>query len=258
MDDKESGGKTPRRPQIKPVSRITSSTFSRLKAAKCFNEIDRRIRLGWSSPDLAEAIQQEFHELQDVSLRYLKKVLDRYRTSIPPSELSMVSPSSLMGKRITQKMDKGLNELEQIELLYDMQMKRIAIDVGNEEKINKLLPTTGNEIYVAMKLLKQSTDLKMDLGLLKRQLGTLEMTGQLAAEATERYGKDSVGKVLADPESRRKVLGLAEKLIAMGAKASIDSIFDPETDKTVYIDATATEVKPDPVETEVNDGDQGK
>ena len=75
-----------------------------------------------------------------------------------------------------------------------------------------------------MKLLRQSAELKMDLGIVKRQLGTMEVTGQLAADAGDRYGKDYIGKVIADPDSRRKVLGLAERLLALGAKASIDAI----------------------------------
>lgn len=248
-NDKDKDKKSFRRPTIKPISRITSSAFSRLKNAKCFAEVDRRVRLGWSSMDVASAIHEEFGEMTETPIKYLKKLIDRYRNSIPPSELSIVSPTSLLGRNLAKRMSQGLDELAEVERLYRMQMARIEIDMDNERKITKLLPTTGNEIFIAMKLLKQSSDLKMDMGLVKRQLGSVEMTGQLAAEASERYGKDSVGKVLADPESRRKVLGLAERLLAIGSKANLDAAFDAADSK--IIEAEGTEVKSPPPADEV-------
>lgn len=223
MQDEGNDGND-RKPRIRPISRITSSPLNKLKSARCFQEIDRRLRLGWSTGDLARMVHEEFGELQDISLKYLKKLIDKYRLSIPPAELSMTSTNSVVSRNATKKVAEGLNELDEIERLYDIQMKRIDIGVSNEEKIKMLLPNTGKEVFVAMKLLKQSADLKMDLGLVKRNLGTMEVTGQLAAEVTERYGRDAIGKVISDPDSRRKVLGLAERLIALGTKAGIDAV----------------------------------
>ena len=227
MDDDNSEDKpeeSARRPRIKPVSRITSSTFSRLKSARCFVEIDRRLRLGWSCPDLAKAIHEEFNELTDVSVKYLRKLLERYRADIPPVELSMASGNSFISRRATQRVANGIDELSELERLYQMQMARIEIDLKNEENINKLLGTTGNEIYIAMKILKQSSDLKMDLGLTKRQLGAVEVTGQMAAEIGDRHGNQNIGKAMADPTSRRKVLAIAERIASLAQTAGIDAV----------------------------------
>lgn len=213
-----------RRPRIRPVSRETSGPFSKLRGAKCFAEIDRRMRMGWSTTDLARAIQDEYGELKEVSFGYLKKLIDQYRLSIPPAELSMASPNSTVSRNATRKVVDGINELEELEKLYRLQISRIDIDVKNEQKIQKLFKDTGREVFVAMKILNQSAQLKMDLGLTKRQLGTMEVNGQLAAEVGERYGKDAIGKVIADPDSRRKVLGLAERMLALVGKANIDAI----------------------------------
>ena len=238
-----------RRPSVKPISRETPGAFSRLKSASNFAEIDRRVRLGWSSQDVANSIHEEFNELKDVSIKYLKKLVERYRSSLPPSELSLVSPTSLLGRNAAKRVAQGIDELGEIERLYEMQMRRIDIDVENERKINKLLPSTGHEIFVAMKLLKQSADLKMDLGLVKRDLGSMEITGQMAAEASVRYGRDSIGKVIADPDARRKVLAIAEKLLAIGARAGIDSIHVPDSADKPVIDAESSEVSaPTPAE----------
>jgi len=213
-----------RKPRISSVSRAGRFGLSRLRDANCFSEIDRRLRLGWTTPALAKAIQHEFNELTDLSITYIRKLIDQYRSTIPAAELSMASPNSIVARNANKKLSDGINELEEIEKLYKIQMERIQIDFGNEKTLKKLFPTTGREVYVAMKLIKQSADLKMDLGLVKRQLGTMEFTGQVAAEVTDRYGKDSIGKVIADPESRRKVLGMAERLFQLGAKAGLDVV----------------------------------
>jgi hypothetical protein len=213
-----------RRPTLRPVSRdTTAGPLSRLRGSKCFQEVDRRLRLGWSTSDIVRMIQEEYGELKDLSTGYVRKMVDEYRSSLPPTELALSSNSRVV-RSATKRLAEGLDELAELEKLYEIQFKRIQIDFENEQKINKLLNGTGREVFVAMKLLRQSAELKMDLGLVKRQLGTMEVTGQLAAEIGERYGRDSIGKVIADPDSRRKVLGIAEKLLALGAKASLDAV----------------------------------
>lgn len=218
VDDEKNNTK----PRIKPVSRITQSKYARLKNSSFFPEIDRRLRLGWGPNDLARAIHEEFNEFRDTSVKYLVKLITRYRDSIPTAELAVGFPSTVI-KRATDTMTKGLNELDEIERLYQIQMDRIEIDYGNEKNINKLLPNTGNEIAVAMKLLNQSANLKMDLGLIKRQVGAVEVNGQLAAEVTDRYKNDTVGKIISDPDARKKVLNIAERLLAIGAKVGMDA-----------------------------------
>ena len=212
------------KPRLAAVSRDQPGGLSNIKKMKCFEEFDRRVRLGWTTPALIKMIQVEQGECSDISPVYLKKLVDEYRSKIPPVELSMASSGSLASRIATRKVVEGVNELDELEKLYAIQMRRINIDFENEQKINKLFNTTGKEVFVAMKILRQSAELKMDLGLVKRQLGTMEVTGQIAAEVGERYGKDSIGKVIADPESRRKVLGLAERLFQLGAKASLDVV----------------------------------
>lgn len=219
----ENEGPPANRPRIKPVSRITQSKFSKLKNARCFPEIDRRLRLGWSPLDLAHAIHEEFDEFKDTSIKYLRKLIERYRSQIPSAELSLHSANSLISRKATKALNEGLDELAEIESLVRRQLARIAIDESNEQKIGKLLPDTGNEIIIAAKLLKQSTDLKMDLGLVKRQMGSVELTGQVAAEITDRHQNDVVGKMIADPNTRKRIISIADKLLTMGAKAGIDA-----------------------------------
>ena len=192
--------------------------------------------MGWTAKALATAIQDEFGELGDLARGTVQRLVEDYRKTIPPMELSAACPTSVVGRNATRKVAEGLNELKELERLYSMQMERIEIDFTNEKTIKKLFPNTGREVFVAMKLLKQSADLKMDLGLAKRQLGTVELTGEKAVVIGERYGEEAA-KVLTDPESGRKVLQLAQRLAQLGLNANVDSVIDP----TKVIDVASEE-----------------
>jgi hypothetical protein len=60
----------------------------------------------------------------------------------------------------------------------------------------------------------------MDLGLNERHLGKVDVETTVLADVAEKYADSpSVAKVLDNGDSRRKVLGLAEKLLAIAARA---------------------------------------
>lgn len=218
-NDNDSGS---RRPSIRPVSREPKKAATALQDCRCFDEVDRRIRMGWSSPNLVAFIQEDQKELDHLSSGYVQKMLDAYRKSIPPAELLLTTQNTAVAMHATQRLTNGLEELEKLNELYDLQMERVRIDVANEKKINKLFNTTGREIFYAMKILKQTSELKMDLGLAKRQLGEVSVSGAAAVQISDRYN-DGIGKVMADPDSRRKVLGMVETLIALSGKAKLDA-----------------------------------
>ena len=211
-----------------------------LRACHCFPEVERRLRLGWATPELAKMIQDEYDELQHISEAYLRKLIDTVRSEIPPAELAMTSQNPVVARNAQKKLATGLNELEEIEKLYAMQMGRIEIDVVTERKINKLFPTTGREVFVAAKLLKQSSDLKAELGIYKKQLGTMEITAQGAIDIGQRYSNDGIAKVLTDPDKRRRVMSMVETLARLGGRAALDTVYSEEGD-TGVIDVESAE-----------------
>lgn len=178
--------------------------------------------MGWSSPDLVKFIQEESEELTHLSASYVRKMLDEFRHTIPVAELMLTTQNTAVGIHAAQRLANGMYELEKLNELYDLQMDRIKIDVENEKKINKLFPSTGREIFYAMKILNQSSELKMNLGIAKRQLGEVSVTGAAAVQIADRYS-DGIGKVMSDPDSRRKVLGMVETLMMVGARAKLDA-----------------------------------
>lgn len=233
----------PRRPTMRPVSREPHKASSNLKECRCFDEFDRRIRMGWSANKLVKFIQEDNQELTHLSPGYLIKLIDAYRQSIPPAELLVSTQNTTVAMHSAQKVANGMEELAKLNELYELQMERIKIDVGNEKKINKLFNTTGREIFYALKILEQTSDLKMDLGLAKRQLGEVSVSGQSAVQIGDRYN-DDIGKVMADPDSRRKVLGMVETLLTLGAKANLDASELVQSASKMAIDVESVEITP--------------
>jgi len=214
--------KKTRRPPVRPVSREQKKAAA-LKDCRCFEEVDRRLRMGWSASELTKFIQDESEELTHLSANYVRKMIDEYRRAIPPAELALTSQNATVVMQANKRLSNGLNELEELENLYKKQFRRIEIEMTNEEKIKKLLPQTGREIFYAMQLLKQSATLKMDLGIAKRQLGEMSVTGHASVQIADRYN-EGVGRVMADPDSRRKVLSMVNALSVLSDRASIDAV----------------------------------
>jgi hypothetical protein len=166
---------------------------------------------GWSTDRVATFIQQEAKEYLDVQHESLRVMLGEYRQTIPPHERAApILPSQA---RVAEAVKDGLDELRELENLYAMQLKRIEIDLKNEETIKKLMPSMTQEMRAAREILSDIAQIKMDLGLNKRHLGTVDVDAQVTAVGAA-YSP-GVGKVIGNPESRRKLLGIAERFVAL-------------------------------------------
>lgn len=195
--------------RIKPNGRSRGS--AKLRALRCFEEVHQLIVEGWSDQKVAEFIQGERHEYTEVSVAALAAVVRRYRLTIPPAEFIRRRMPECF-EHAAQRVATGLDELDQLWLLYAVQMERIGIEVANEKICNKLFPSMTQEMRAAREILVSIAQLKMDLGLNERQLGKLDVEAHITAHVEERTGDPKVAKVLANPEKRRKLLGLATKL----------------------------------------------
>ena len=194
--------------RVKPVSR-KGDKFERLRSLDCFKEIHDMICTGWPLSEVAKFIQKNRKEYTDIEEISLVWILNAYRKSLPPTDL--VAPT--MGptfEKAAQKVRDGLDVLAEMEKLYGIQMKRIEIDHAIELKVKKLFPTMTQEVKAARELLESYQRIKQDLGLDERHLGTLTVSTD---EVATRYGKPGVRKALENPQSRRKLLSLAERFV---------------------------------------------
>jgi hypothetical protein len=189
----------------------------------CFDEVYSRILDGWPLSEVARFIQDIKKEATDLTRSGLIATLQDFRQTIPAAELTKKRLTPVYINAV-KEVEEGLDELKEIEKLYKLQMRRIEIDVQNENNIKKLLPTTGQEVRIAREILSTYADLKMDLGLSKRHLGQMDVDARVMADVALRYNKTEVQAVLNDPQSRKKVLGLVERLMSKSAGALVSGL----------------------------------
>jgi hypothetical protein len=196
---------------------------------------------GRSFMDIARYVQGERKDLVDVdpdSLRiklsgYLRKNLDYsdvlkknggFKGGLIPDEI----------KRRVNAMSQKIDELEELEGLYRMQLERIKIDYDTEKNIKKLFATTHKEFLTAADILHKSFAIKESLGI--AHAGRSKLNGDTdddarLIDAEKRFGSN-VNKVLRSPESRRKLLSALEIV----AKAQISN---EDVDNVIVIDSAS-------------------
>jgi len=156
----------------------------------------------------------------------LVKVLQRYRDSIPPAERAKFSLPKSHQDAIAE-VEEDLDEIKALIKLYRRQEKRLDIDGKVEENIGKLLPTMTQEIRATAEVLKTIANLKMDMGLHQRHLGTVDIEANLIADVEEKYIGTDVKTVLTDPKKRRRLLNIAEHALSLSKRGvSTDALDD--------------------------------
>lgn len=198
--------------RIRPTGR--DEGFQKLRSMRCFQEVYDRMISGWAMSELARFIQEDRNEYGHATRVGLMQILQRFRDTIPPAQLLQRRMPHAFHEA-AKEVEEGIDELKELERLYRLQMDRIDIDLKTEKKINKLMPTMTQEVRVARELLGAIADLKMDLGLNTRHIGQVDVEARLEADIQAKYGKDSIKKVMESPESRRKVLNIAERILAL-------------------------------------------
>ncbi len=219
--------------KVVALNSSSAYTFTKLKALNCFREAHQKLLEGWPISELARWIQQDNSEYNDVSRDSLVSILSKYRNTIPAAEF--VKTNENLSPALADKLreaQQGLDELAEMEKLYRLQMERVEIDRKMEQNIKKLLPTMGQEVRTAKEILQAYADLKMDLGITDRNLGTAR-TEMINATIDLSGATPAVQKVLEDPESRRKLSAIAQRFLT-AAK-------DPVTAKADVEDAEIVE-----------------
>lgn len=213
----------------------TKSCFNRLYEVPFFGEVYEKLRTGYSLSRVARMIQDRGY-CDDVSFGYLRLILHKFRNKkIPPSEMvSCRIPGVIMDAE--EKIEKGLDELEEMQKMYKMQMGRIGIDHEKERAIGKLFNNTHKEVEVCLAILQASAKLKQSLGLTRNELGTVNVESRHILEAQDKYGVSEVQAIISNPSSRRKVLTLAQKLLSGKTE---NEEYDDEVVDTVAVPASA-------------------
>lgn len=228
--------------QVRPVSR--EPRFTKIRALNCFEEVHQRILSGEGATAIAKFIQEDAGEYLDATRASVVSALNYYRSTLPPGELvAKQLPEEF--KAAVKKLNKTVDEVKELEWLTRFQKRRLKIDGAVESNIKKLLPTMTQEVRAHVEVLRTLASVKMDLGLNKRHLGSLEVDATLVADVVGRYGSSTVAKVLQSAESRQKVMGAAERFLAL-AQREVDDSESAGTASEKVVDVAPTK----PAETE--------
>ena len=200
---------------VRPVSRNTG--FNKLRAISCFPEVHDRICKGWPLSDTAKYIQEECGEYTDAVHATLVKVLQNYRDSIPPGERAKYALPKAHRDAIAE-VEEDIDEVKELIKLYRRQEQRMDIDGKVEKSIGKLLPTMTQEVRATAEILNRIAQIKMDLGVNERHLGTVDVEANLIAGVDQKYAGTDVSTVLSDPKKRRRLLSIAEHAMAISKK----------------------------------------
>lgn len=207
------------KPRVKVKPRRRDTVQPRIRTLSCFREVHERLCRGWPAQEVARFIQEDRKEYLGIKRSSLEVIVRNYQKTIPPGEMVQNTIPSVIVDA-SRAVREGFDELAELQKLYDLQMCRIGIDFALEQKTGKLLNSMSREIKGAKDILVAIGDLKMDLGLNDRHLGKVEVENSSTVEVAGKYGKDSVGKVLSNPESRQRLLDIANKFL----KASNEEI----------------------------------
>lgn len=178
--------------------------FEKLKAMKCWPEVDQKVRAGIAIENIAEWVQEERGEYLDAKRDSLIRALYRYKQSLPATQLAIPEPLHIHKK--IEKLKRGLRELEEMEKLYLLQLSRISMATELEDKMRFPNSKLWKDVELAQNILLNMAKLKMEMGLYERVPGQVHVTG--AIEHTHKEFLDSI-----DPEQRQKLSGVAHGLL---------------------------------------------
>jgi len=200
---------------MKPISRTTRPDeiehhlALRIAEHPEYAKIKEPMVRGFSLAKTVEYVQERLGLFNDVNPSHLEGALREVRNSIPKEELVREALPSLH-KKAVETVTEGLDVLEELKRLYTLQMKRVEIDFQIEQNVRKLLPGTHREVKGAREILATYAEVQMDFGLVKRNLGT--------AEVAVHQQPAPVAEIISNPKSRQRVLGMAQKMLALGVK----------------------------------------
>lgn len=200
--------------------------FPKLFGLRCWDMAVTKIKAGIAIEEVARWIQDDMMEYRDSKRESLTRALYRFKSELDPEEIVTSKPTYV--DEAVEKMRRGINELDELEKLYLLQLKRISIDASTEDKINKLFKTTNTEIGLAKDLLVKRMELKQKMGLVDTiatevnvnqtsanfHMHTAPVAGAATIEGEHALGLD---------EERRTKLGLVAQKLLTGLMKSSDS-----------------------------------
>ena len=186
---------------------------------KCFPDMVARLKSGHSTYQVATWVQDECGESTDIAMMTLRAHIAAFRRQMKALVLLEARQPAFV-KDAMDQVNKGLNELDELRAIYEVQKERILDMHGLEKKLGISNRMTSNEVRIAAELLRTSHQIKMDLGVDGgRDLGTVTLRPGSAHPSAhyntrDRYGVE-IESVVAAPAKRQRVLDTVRRALAL-------------------------------------------
>jgi len=247
-------------------------SFKRIRKSPHYMDIHSLIVSGVPCSEVARKIQQEYREMLDISIESLEKQLCRYRESLKIDNLapherlpikSWASTSSVIPDDALSKVDGGSSSVgasgddgdstmeekessadplrqgydvhRELIRLYELQRRRIKMEMENEEEINKLISGVGIEISVAMDILKTIHVIEGDLGIRHQEphkVGVGVMIG-LSPSLQEKLNNNGVLAIMNDKKSRKRILNALSVVSSLGGETKFSKMSEDDEDEVI-------------------------
>lgn len=211
----------------------------RLSDLPIIDDVDDMLREELSAPDVAKHIQETFELLVDVSPDVLRKALSERRKNLPPPPIppeewpaaycpptetldTPRSPGSLSSGQY-RRATRGIDGMLEAESLYLAQRDRIDHLMASEGRTGEPYEDMPREFGVALEMLKTHAKFQEQFGpAVDRMRLSLDIQGGAATGLGQK-----ISSVMADPESRHKVLSMFRRLVRAASLPVLDVEAEP-------------------------------
>lgn len=182
---------------------------------RCFDKVDAMIKRGYPLADVARFIHGR-GEYGQAAHKSLVTTLHQFRASLPPAELLEARRPAVF-LEAERELQMGLDELSELHDLYRLHRQRLDDELAEEKRIGRRLPGTRKEFDQARKLLIASHQLKNDLGLIRSASTNQHDLADVPPHIVKAIAAcpPHIRAVIMDPESRRRVLTVIDKILSI-------------------------------------------
>lgn len=183
-----------------PKAQSVPKAYDKILALQCYPEVLLKLKNGVAPEVIAEWVRGTKGEYLDVKEDTVVRQLYRFRGSLNAAEL--VENKPLFIQTAIEKMARNINEINELEKLYNLQVLRLSAHYEVESRLKVPMKQMEREVRLCAELLERLMDAKFKIGILKdvskRAPGAPEapvspLPGEMTREQRERVGKAAQG-----------------------------------------------------------------
>lgn len=201
---------------LHPKGRDRVAITVKIQNLDFYSEVRQKLIQGDTCWSVAEFIHNTKKSLTDVPIATVERGLAEIRAKIPPGEVVSYNNPRVYHHAL-EKFEQKLDGCAVLQKAMEVQLDRV-LEMREIEKRTKIpLQMLGKEMLTLKELASSFEQTKLDTGIGKRDLGSAQI--DVRAQLVGKHGA-VVAAVMADPGSRRRLLGMLNNSLALANKTS--------------------------------------